>query len=317
MSRFLALTLLCCLSAVVIGEKILSLPGYHHEINWRQESGYLNGGNGRQLFYWFTGAQHNAQSAPLVLWLNGGPGCSSLEGLFTENGPWRVQPGGKNLHLDPFAWNKDADVIYLESPVNVGFSYNTSDLGDRKKAHNDYTTVETKYNALLDFFHKFPELKTKKFYITGESYAGVYIPLLVTKILEKKAQNGFNLHGAAIGNGVYDIDLLTESRMDYAYSHAMLGYDRWKEFQTICCKNGPRGECDYPEIFSNFSVHPVRGNKECAGTVGGSLLQMKSYNFDLYYVVNPCNATGKSIVCIYCSSPPLTSSFRKQRMSTR
>lgn len=177
-------------------DEIKSLPGLNGTVPFRQYSGYLDGGKGRRLFYWLAESEKSPADDPLVLWLNGGPGCSSLEGLFSENGPFRVQADGKSLQRDPFSWNAIANVLFLESPVNVGFSYldSSSNLTEAE-LYNDEATVEAKYQALLDFFIKYPNLKKHKLYITGESYAGVYIPLLTRMILEKKKENDFNLQG--------------------------------------------------------------------------------------------------------------------------
>ena len=175
-------------------DEIKQLPGLKEKLNFRQYSGYLDGGKGKRLFYWYVESQKNATEDPVVLWLNGGPGCSSFTGLFTENGPFRVTANGTTLNLDPYSWNAIANVLYLESPINVGFSYNTTRLA-KSDIYNDIATVDAKYNALIDFFKKFPNLKKHKFYITGESYAGIYIPLLTRQILEHSQENGFNFQG--------------------------------------------------------------------------------------------------------------------------
>lgn len=175
-------------------DEIKILPGLKDKITFRQYSGYLSGGKGKRLFYWFVESQNNPSVDPVVLWLNGGPGCSSVEGLLTENGPFRVAANGKTLNLDPYSWNTFANVLYLESPINVGFSYNTTQF-TASNVYNDEVTVNAKYNALINFFKKYPHFKLQKFYITGESYAGVYIPLLTRKILENRHKNGFNLKG--------------------------------------------------------------------------------------------------------------------------
>lgn len=70
--------------------------------------------------------------------LNGGPGCSSLGGLLSENGPFRVNPDGQTIFENVFAWNKVANVLYLESPRGVGFSYQD------QTANNDTTWNDDK-----------------------------------------------------------------------------------------------------------------------------------------------------------------------------
>uniref|UniRef100_M1CFX6 Serine carboxypeptidase 1 n=1 Tax=Solanum tuberosum TaxID=4113 RepID=M1CFX6_SOLTU len=120
------------------------LPGQPKtNVKFKQYAGYVNVDekNGRSLFYYFAeSASGNASSKPLVLWLNGGPGCSSLGfGAMLELGPFGVKPDGKTLYSRTFSWNKVANVMFLESPAGVGFSYsNTSSdyaqSGDKRTA---------------------------------------------------------------------------------------------------------------------------------------------------------------------------------------
>ncbi|KAJ6216550.1 hypothetical protein RDWZM_007707 [Blomia tropicalis] len=256
-------------------------------------NGYLSGGKGKRLFYWFVESQNNPSEDPVVLWLNGGPGCSSVEGLLTENGPFRVAANGKTLNLDPYSWNTFANVLYLESPINVGFSYNTTQF-TASNVYNDEVTVNAKYNALINFFKKYPHFKLQKFYITGESYAGVYIPLLTRKILENRHENGFNLKGIAIGNGFMDLYILAATRVEYAYYHGLFGLDYWNEIQETCCRSGNEtleNRCDFPLIFSNHTMKPQNHNKRCALLVSPYILHSVD-KIDRYYIYNSCNYTG-------------------------
>lgn len=89
-------------------DKITSLPGQPKGVNFDQYSGYVtvDPSAGRALFYYFAESQKDASTKPLVLWLNGGPGCSSIGGgAMTELGPFRVNPDGKTLWLNEYAWN--------------------------------------------------------------------------------------------------------------------------------------------------------------------------------------------------------------------
>lgn len=93
-----------------VTDRITELPGQPKNVGFAQYSGYVtvNDQAGRALFYWLveSPASRGAQSRPLVLWLNGGPGCSSVAyGAAEEIGPFRIRPDGKTLYLNPYAWN--------------------------------------------------------------------------------------------------------------------------------------------------------------------------------------------------------------------
>nr|POE45192.1 serine carboxypeptidase-like 31 [Quercus suber] len=113
------------------------LPG-QTDVNFKHYAGYVtvNETKGRALFYWFYEATTQADVKPLVLWLNGGPGCSSVGyGATEEIGPFLVEKDGNSLKSNPYSWNREANILFLDSPIGVGFSYTntTSDyigLGD-------------------------------------------------------------------------------------------------------------------------------------------------------------------------------------------
>ncbi|KAA8910482.1 hypothetical protein TRICI_004119 [Trichomonascus ciferrii] len=162
----------------------------------KQYSGYLDVNNKQDhLFYWFFESRGDPSTDPTVLWLNGGPGCSSLEGLFFENGPASIDANLKPKH-NPYSWNSNANVIFVDQPINTGFSYSARSVSNTPAAAEDMA-------AFLElFFQKFPKYKNE-FHISGESYAGHYIPVLATTILGNR-NTSFNLTSVLIGNGLTD-----------------------------------------------------------------------------------------------------------------
>ncbi|KAG0417471.1 hypothetical protein HPB47_005578 [Ixodes persulcatus] len=173
---------------------IQQLPGLREQPGFKQYSGFLQAGGSRRLHYWFVESQHSPNTDPVVLWMNGGPGCSSLIGMMTELGPFRLSSDGHNLTTNPYSWNKAsttraspcvANVVFLEAPVGVGFSYDQS--GSHYNRSDD-TTADDNYLAVQDFFSKFPHLRKNDFYVTGESYAGVYVPMLTLRILRNPGE---------------------------------------------------------------------------------------------------------------------------------
>ena len=109
----------------------------------KQYSGYLDDEAGdKHLFYWFFESRNNPETDPVVLWLNGGPGCSSLTGLFLELGPSSIDENLK-LHANPYSWNSNASVIFLDQPVNVGFSYSSGSVNNTIAASKDVFALLT------------------------------------------------------------------------------------------------------------------------------------------------------------------------------
>jgi len=222
------------------------LPGQPFKSNFNQYAGYVtvDQSKGRTLFYYFVEASSNPSSKPLLLWLNGGPGCSSLGiGAMVEIGPFGVKPDGKTLYSRKHAWNKAANVLFVESPAGVGFSYSntTSDYdlsGDKRTAQDSYT-------FLLNWFRRYPQYKDRDFYIAGESYAGFYIPELTDTIIEgnKKANptSMIQLKGIMIGNGIIDIEKDRKGRYDYTWSHALISNEAHQGLIEHCItSNDPK-----------------------------------------------------------------------------
>ncbi|KAH7719698.1 Protein K10C2.1 [Aphelenchoides avenae] len=126
-------------------DEIYSLPGVTFQPNFDQYSGYLRASPGNYLHYWLVSSQSSPYTDPIVLWLSGGgPGCSTLGGLLAENGPFRVNPDGQTLFENVFAWNKVANLLYLESPQGVCFSFH-----DRMK-NDDYAWNDDKIGLDLE-----------------------------------------------------------------------------------------------------------------------------------------------------------------------
>ncbi|KAI9711334.1 MAG: hypothetical protein M1820_002321 [Bogoriella megaspora] len=174
----------------------------------KQYSGYLDDEeNDKHLFYWFFESRNDPENDPVVLWLNGGPGCSSLTGLFMELGPSFINKS-RDADFNPSSWNSNASVIFLDQPVNVGYSYSSGSVSNTVAAGKDV------YALMTLFFKQFPEYAKQSFHIAGESYAGHYIPVFAHEILSHNKRN-INLQSVLIGNG------LTDGLTQYAYYKPM------------------------------------------------------------------------------------------------
>ncbi|KAH9005727.1 serine carboxypeptidase [Lactarius hatsudake] len=130
---------------------------------------------GKHLFFL---SRSNPSKDPLVLWLNGGPGCSSSTGLLFELGPCLVTDKGRNTTFNPHSWNERANIIFLDQPVGVGYSYSS-----------DGSTISTSPAAALDLFitrfHKYARLP---FHLAAESYGGTFAPNIASVIYKKNKE---------------------------------------------------------------------------------------------------------------------------------
>ncbi|RVW31429.1 Serine carboxypeptidase-like 25 [Vitis vinifera] len=191
-------------------DRITALPG-QPKVSFQQYSGYVtvNHVAGRALFYWLNEAVHDPLSKPLVIWLNGGPGCSSVAyGASEEIGPFRINKTASGLYLNKFSWNTLANLLFLETPAGVGFSYSNKssdllDTGDRRTGRTGSITWAIAFKAncspeegwgpsphdgiskdslvfLVRWLERFPRYKHREVYINGESYAGHYVGNAVT-----------------------------------------------------------------------------------------------------------------------------------------
>ncbi|RZB68027.1 serine carboxypeptidase II-3-like isoform X2 [Glycine soja] len=251
-------------SGLMEGDKVKALPGQPSQgVDFDQYAGYVtvDAKAGRALFYYFVESPHNASNKPLVLWLNGGPGCSSFGyGAMQELGPFRVNSDGKTLYRNQYAWNNVANVIFLESPAGVGFSYSNTSSDYTKTG--DKSTAMDSYTFLLNWLERFPQYKTRDLFITGESYAGHYVPQLADTILTyNKLTNHtvINLKGIAVGNGWIDDNMCGKGMYEYFWTHALNsdetheGIQRYCDFESgnltgECSKYQSRGDTEIGSI---------------------------------------------------------------------
>lgn len=170
------------------------------------------------LYFWFFPSLSQGPKDPILLWLQGGPGGSSLFGLFVENGPFGVN---KDLKLYPrkFSWNTKYNVIYIDNPVGTGFSFTDNEKG---YARNQDDVADNLHSALLQFFQLFPNLKGNDVYLTGESYAGKYIPVLASRIYHDPSPRKIYMRGIAIGDGFSDPPVMVRGYADFMYQTGLL-----------------------------------------------------------------------------------------------
>ncbi|KAK7411638.1 hypothetical protein VNO78_03073 [Psophocarpus tetragonolobus] len=219
-------------------DRVGRLPGQSFNISFAHYSGYItvNEKSGRTLFYWFFEALEDPHSKPLLLWLNGGPGCSSIAyGQSEEIGPFHIKPDGKTLYLNPYSWNRVANILFLDTPVGVGFSYskNKSEILN----NGDKRTAEDNLAFLLKWFERYPRYKRSDFFISGESYAGHYVPQLsqvIVKYNSAAKENAINLKGFMVGNALTD-DLHDQLGMfEFMWASGLISDETYKLVNQLC-----------------------------------------------------------------------------------
>ena len=125
--QILSVALIACISAQQ-AEIVRQMPGCE-PFNFNVYSGYLTVSTSKALHYAFVNSQSDPINDPVVIWFNGGPGCSSMLGFFQEHGPCIIDDGQTYAKENPYPWNMRANVLYIESPAGVGYSYaNINDL---------------------------------------------------------------------------------------------------------------------------------------------------------------------------------------------
>jgi carboxypeptidase C (cathepsin A) len=187
----------------------------------KQLSGYfkISGSKSKNYFYWFFESRGAPSTDPLIIWLTGGPGCSSMLALLQENGPCSVNPEDLKLKRNPYSWTERANVMWIDQPVGVGFSY-----GDVKEYDTSEKEVgDDMFHFLQEFFQAEPEYQKQPFYVFGESYAGHYVPAIAHRIFTgNQQQEGpvhVNLQGFGIGNGLTDPEVQYKYYPDMAYNN--------------------------------------------------------------------------------------------------
>lgn len=211
-------------------------------------------------------------------------------GLLTENGPFHFDERTSNLHLNPYSWNKLANVIYLESPSCVGFSYGGNCTS------GDDITMRDNYQFLLGWFERFPAFQSNPFFLSGESYAGQYIPQLANHILSQQSR-GFSFEGFIVGNpsGLTTNVAFADSTYGFLRQHALISQAQFDNIGQVCnltsALTAPSPECQKAELAlweSNLKgINPYNVLAPCVGDGPG---------------INPGNVGGRRsiYVCETC-----------------
>jgi len=216
---------------------ITDLPGLDdvNGIGFRMFSGYLpvSQTNGRYIFYWYVESQSDPSSDPVVFWTNGGPGCSGFLGFGQEHGPFHISQDGM-LTPNLYSWNKVANMLYIEQPAGVGFSYSETprdliNVGDDAAASDNVVAIQR-------FYERFPERLGNDFYVASESYGGHYVPQLAKIIVDRLRTPGFHipLKGFLVGNPWVDPFTNDVAQTKSFFQHGLISYPMLQNWLAKC-----------------------------------------------------------------------------------
>jgi len=243
----------------------------------------INAGN---LFFWFFPAEESPETAPVVIWLQGGPGASSMFGLLKLHGPilTKVDSNGQltGVGKNPYSWARKHNMIYIDNPVGAGYSHGN------KLPETQKEVTDNLYEFLQQWFKLFPSYQSNPYYSFGESYAGKYVPSLTRRIHEmnKREDVGIhiNLQGMGIGDGFmspyhngqfgklfYQIGIIDGPQRDYClqleqqmqhYIDQGQLYSAWQSWSSVLNYVLTKGGCGYAYNFAQCHTDPTEDNYE-------------------------------------------------------
>lgn len=230
-------------------------------------------------------SRRNRDQDPLVLWLTGGPGCSSELALFVENGPFKINPKTLKVYKNEWSWNNEANLLYVDQPAGTGFST----IDPKQMVKTEEQVREDLYKFMVGFVEEFPEFKGRDFYVTGESYAGHYIPH-VTNYIYNQRNPDIPLKGYMIGNGLPNPWVQYEAHAEMALLNRLITFN------------------DYLKLLPQFRQcetmmkYEIKGGREMCDGLYGQIVQepgsskgmdLSSINptsqrFNNYDITKPC-----------------------------
>ncbi|KAH0566350.1 hypothetical protein GP486_000256 [Trichoglossum hirsutum] len=248
-----------------------------------------NPGENRKLYFWFFPSENPLAGDEITIWLNGGPGCSSLEGLLQENGPFLWQYGTFRPVKNPFSWVKLTNMVWVEQPVGTGFSQGTPDA----KSEDDVAS------QFLGFFKNFVDtfsLHGRKVYITGESYAGYYIPYIANAMLSSHDTNHYRVSGILMYDPVIGSDALQTQIPSAAFANywnPLLDLDP----PFLANIRSRAASCGYTSYMDKYLAFPPPGPFPAPPSLTAgcriwediaAAAQIKNPCFNRYHIVTTC-----------------------------
>ncbi|PVI00801.1 alpha/beta-hydrolase [Periconia macrospinosa] len=248
--------------------------------------GYFAVGENIHLWFWYFSARSNSSTAPLVAWLNGGPGASSMIGLFQNNGPchFPANSSSSSPTRNEQSFNNVANMLYIDQPAGAGFSYGTNDT-EVNAINSTPRAVPYVYDFLQAFLAhgEFAHLAERKFGVATASYGGHYGPELVRYIQERnengRGQTKINLAGLAINNGLFDYGIQHPAMADYLLEKKVLDEEKYAEvmadYESECAP--ALHTCEETDTDADCA----NADDKCYSAVEGPLGDLQEYVYDV------------------------------------
>ncbi|CDP06925.1 unnamed protein product [Coffea canephora] len=258
-----------CSNLAMAGSIVKFLPGFEGPLPFELETGYIGVGESEdvQLFYAFIKSESNPQSDPLILWLDGGPGCSSFSSLFFGIGPVILEPLSfdgtvPKLVLNPSTWTKVVSIIFLDSPAGTGFSYAKTAQASQS---SDFLASDQAYEFIRKWLHDHPEYKSNPFYVGGISYGGIPVPIL-TQLISNGNEDGIepriDLKGYILGNPVTKVSGLLNYRVPFAYGMGLISDELYESLKVSC-----KGEYEITDPSNPVCSKNMQGYNEASNHI--------------------------------------------------
>ncbi|XP_030944651.1 serine carboxypeptidase-like 18 [Quercus lobata] len=220
---------------------VKTLPGFPGELPFKLETGYISVGE-VEFFYYFVESEGNPGADPLLLYFNGGPGCSALNGFLYQIGPLKFNitdyTGGlPTLIYEPNTWTKTANVLFLDAPVGAGFSYAT--ISEAWSAFDTKVAAQA-YEFLRNWLIEHSDFVNNPVCLGSDSYQGVVTPILAQDIIngnEAGIEPQVNIKGLSLGCPHTNTDLEDNTRVIFTHRMALISDAMYKSAKTSCNGN--------------------------------------------------------------------------------